>query len=86
MQNGYECLLCLAYLTCDHKVTQQLEGRDWSRCAVQSFFAKKQHIPYFVVNVGSSELSNQESEQLEPAEREFCEGAAKDSSLVKQDA
>ncbi|KAN0113360.1 hypothetical protein V8E51_006311, partial [Hyaloscypha variabilis] len=60
--DGFQCLACSAGLTqhlpaierhiskAHHqKPAQQVEGSSWQKCKLQSFFAEKQYIRYFVV-------------------------------------
>jgi hypothetical protein len=60
--DGFQCLTCSAGLTRhlpaierhvskahQQKPAQQVEGRSWRRCKLQTFFAEKQYLRYFTI-------------------------------------
>jgi hypothetical protein len=71
---AFTCCLCdscltrsrpaiLAHVSKAHqqKPAKQVEGSSWQKCSVQSFFAEKQHIRYFVVEQTATSAASQAS-------------------------
>jgi hypothetical protein len=71
------------------KPGQQVEGSSWQRCKLQTFFAEKQHIRYFVIGeraADEEEGGGEEEESLDPAERAFFQRQDADVKRAGQDA
>jgi superfamily II DNA or RNA helicase len=77
------------------KPAQQIEGSSWQRCTVQTFFAEKQHIRYFIVQEAEEQAAEQAAEQasddggaaaLEPGEQDFFKRLDEDVAVAEQDA
>jgi hypothetical protein len=74
---------------------QQAEGSSWRKCTVQTFFAEKQHIRYFVVategespekELGGEGRGNRAEQSLSAEEREFFRQQDADAKQAGQDA
>jgi hypothetical protein len=69
------------------KPAQQAEGSSWRKCTVQTFFAKKQHIRYFVMDdaKGVTRASAANTESLDPGEAGFFKLLDKDVAIAEED-
>jgi hypothetical protein len=98
LHNGFQCLTCFAGLTQSlqtiqlhmSKVHQQkpaLHKRTplWQACKLQTFFAKKQHIQYFVADdaAGATDTSMQ---GLDSGEADFFKLLNEDTAVTEEDA
>ena len=68
VHDGFACLLCPTFLSCNRqglqrhlskqhrqkRAVEQVEGTSYRRCALQTFFAEKRHIEYFVVDTDNN--------------------------------
>jgi hypothetical protein len=59
----------------------------WRKCTVQTFFAEKQHIWYFVVDdaQGAAGALDASTESLDSGEADFFKLLDKDAAVVEED-
>jgi superfamily II DNA or RNA helicase len=99
--DGFQCLTCLAGLTQSlqiihlhvSKVHQQKpvwhkKSPLWRACKLQTFFAEKQHIRYFVVDNpgGTTGASDAGTESLDSGEADFFRQLSEDAAIAEEDA
>ncbi|KUJ17840.1 uncharacterized protein LY89DRAFT_747774 [Mollisia scopiformis] len=99
--SAFTCCLCTSCLTRSkhalevhvskahqQKLAQQVEGSSWRECTIQTFFAEKQHIRYFVVDdakeaAGASDAS---IKSLDSGEANFFKLVDEDVAIAEADA
>ncbi|KAJ9658216.1 hypothetical protein H2201_007889 [Coniosporium apollinis] len=99
--DGFRCYLCSEGLTRSLKTVKdhvsQVHGRKpakqnrpiplWAQCKLQTFFAETQHVRYFVVEEGASELADSRSATtLAKEEEEFFRQQDEDLKQTERDA
>jgi hypothetical protein len=70
------------------KPAQQVEGSSWRKCTVQTFFAEKQHIQYFVVDnaQGAAGALDASTKSLDSGEADFFKLLDEDTAVAEEDA
>ena len=68
------------------KPAQQVEGSSWRKCIVQTFFAEKQHIWYFVVDDDATGASDASTASLDSGEEDFFKQLSEDVAVAEADA
>jgi len=70
------------------KPAQQVEGSSWRKCTVQTFFAEKQHIRYFVVDdaKGAAGALDAGTKSLDSGEADFFKQLNEDTAIAEEDA